>query len=278
MPSEPTNPLHGLTPTPSPEQRVTVRGTVKDGVEAGCVVLVADTGQVYLLLGRKGPLPEGEKVTVPSGREAVRRLVEAREPGAGARLDAYLDSASRAAELAERQFLFNPFTRPASLAASRTSSVGRPSSRAMASGCGSAEVDACGGAPERSVHDRHRALRVGQHMLADRAERLIGEGARARPHHHERRRMAAVHQELAGRHADRLDLDSAHPKLLTTDAVRASDVVITMGCGDACPIYPGKRYLDWDLTDPAGKTLEQIRPIRDDIDRRVHHLLAELTT
>ncbi|MGH3826887.1 MAG: arsenate reductase ArsC, partial [Pseudonocardiaceae bacterium] len=59
--------------------------------------------------------------------------------------------------------------------------------------------------------------------------------------------------------------------------VRAADVVITMGCGDACPSYPGKRYLDWDLTDPAGKTLGQIRPIRDDIDTRVRALLSELT-
>ena len=75
-----------------------------------------------------------------------------------------------------------------------------------------------------------------------------------------------------------IDLDGAHPKLLTTDAVQASDVVITMGCGDTCPIYPGKRYLDWELTDPAGKTLDEIRPIRDDIDRRIRALLTELTT
>ena len=59
-----------------------------------------------------------------------------------------------------------------------------------------------------------------------------------------------------------IDLSHEFPKKLTTDAVQAADVVITMGCGDACPIYPGKRYLDWQLTDPAGKTAEQIRPIR----------------
>jgi protein-tyrosine-phosphatase len=59
--------------------------------------------------------------------------------------------------------------------------------------------------------------------------------------------------------------------------VRAADVVITMGCGDACPVYPGKRYLDWDLTDPAGKTAAEIRPIRDEIDRRVRELISELT-
>jgi len=73
-----------------------------------------------------------------------------------------------------------------------------------------------------------------------------------------------------------LDLSGEYPKPLTDDAVEASDVVITMGCGDACPFYPGKRYLDWDLTDPAGKTSEQIRPIRDEIDKRVRDLLAEL--
>ena len=73
-----------------------------------------------------------------------------------------------------------------------------------------------------------------------------------------------------------LDLSREFPKPLTDDVVRAADVVITMGCGDACPIYPGKRYLDWELTDPAGKGAEEIRPIRDDIDARVRALLAEL--
>ena len=66
------------------------------------------------------------------------------------------------------------------------------------------------------------------------------------------------------------------PKPLTDDAVRAADVVITMGCGDACPIYPGRRYLDWDLEDPVGKPLTAVRGIRDDIDQRVRGLLAEL--
>ncbi|MCE0764400.1 arsenate reductase ArsC [Pseudonocardia kujensis] len=76
-----------------------------------------------------------------------------------------------------------------------------------------------------------------------------------------------------------IGIDIAHevPKKLTTDAVQASDVVITMGCGDTCPVFPGKRYLDWELTDPAGKSAEEIRPIRDEIDRRVRDLLAELT-
>ena len=73
-----------------------------------------------------------------------------------------------------------------------------------------------------------------------------------------------------------LDLSKEFPKPLTTDVVAAADVVITMGCGDACPIYPGKRYLDWNLTDPAGLPAEQVRPIREDIDRRVQGLLDEL--
>ncbi len=67
------------------------------------------------------------------------------------------------------------------------------------------------------------------------------------------------------------------PKPLTDDAVRAADVVVTMGCGDACPVYPGKRYLDWDLEDPVGKPLPAVRGIRDDIERRVRELLDELT-
>ncbi|MGH2594648.1 MAG: arsenate reductase ArsC [Actinomycetota bacterium] len=73
-----------------------------------------------------------------------------------------------------------------------------------------------------------------------------------------------------------LDLSKQFPKPLTTAAVEATDVVVTMGCGDACPVFPGKRYLDWELPDPAGKSLEEIRPIRDEIDRRVHQLLTEL--
>jgi arsenate reductase (thioredoxin) len=73
-----------------------------------------------------------------------------------------------------------------------------------------------------------------------------------------------------------IDLDEEFPKPLTDEVVRAADAVITMGCGDACPIYPGKRYLDWELADPAGQELETVRAIRDDIDTRVQALLAEL--
>jgi arsenate reductase len=73
-----------------------------------------------------------------------------------------------------------------------------------------------------------------------------------------------------------IDISDQHPKVLTTDAVEASDVVITMGCGDACPIFPGKRYLDWELEDPAGKGVESVRPIRDEIEGRIRGLLTEL--
>ena len=73
-----------------------------------------------------------------------------------------------------------------------------------------------------------------------------------------------------------IDMSQAFPKPLTDEVVRAADVVITMGCGDACPIFPGKRYLDWIVDDPAGKTLHQVRPIRDDIEARVRTLLKDL--
>jgi arsenate reductase len=73
-----------------------------------------------------------------------------------------------------------------------------------------------------------------------------------------------------------LDVSKEIPKLLKTVTVQDSDVVITMGCGDACPVFPGKRYLDWELPDPAGLPLEQVRPIRDEIERRVQELLSQL--
>ena len=73
-----------------------------------------------------------------------------------------------------------------------------------------------------------------------------------------------------------VDIIAETPKILTTDAVQSSDVVITMGCGDTCPIFPGKRYEDWELEDPAGKGVDSVRPIRDDIKQRVLTLLDEL--
>ncbi|QFU88395.1 arsenate reductase ArsC [Amycolatopsis sp. YIM 10] len=73
-----------------------------------------------------------------------------------------------------------------------------------------------------------------------------------------------------------LDITAEVPVKLATEDVEASDVVITMGCGDTCPVFPGKRYLDWQLDDPAGRPVDAVRPIRDEIDRRVRTLLAEL--
>jgi len=73
-----------------------------------------------------------------------------------------------------------------------------------------------------------------------------------------------------------IDIAGQQPKILTVDAVREADVVITMGCGDTCPIFPGKRYEDWELTDPAGQPVEVVREVRDDIKARVEALLAEI--
>jgi protein-tyrosine-phosphatase len=106
----------------------------------------------------------------------------------------------------------------------------------------------------------------------------------------EHRAQGAVHVRSAGSDpSDRLnpavveamrevgvDISTEFPKPLTDEVVRAADVVITMGCGDACPVYPGKRYLDWDLQDPAGKPLATVRLIRDEIDERVQALLGNL--
>ena len=75
-----------------------------------------------------------------------------------------------------------------------------------------------------------------------------------------------------------IDITQEYPKPLTDEFARAADVLITMGCGDACPVFPGKRYLDWELADPAGQGVEAVRPIRDEIERRVLALLTELTS
>lgn len=81
---------------------------------------------------------------------------------------------------------------------------------------------------------------------------------------------------IAAMAEDGIDISGGVPQLMTTEQVRDSDVVITMGCGDVCPIFPGKRYEDWELVDPAGKSIDEVRPIRDDIKSRVEKLLAEL--
>jgi protein-tyrosine-phosphatase len=87
----------------------------------------------------------------------------------------------------------------------------------------------------------------------------------------------AVNQAAVQAMAEKgIDISDEIPQPWADEIIRAADVVVTMGCGDACPIFPGKRYVDWELDDPAGKTVEQVRPIRDDLERRVRSLMAEL--
>jgi len=120
------------------------------------------------------------------------------------------------------------------------------------------------------VHNAGRsqmALGFLQHLAGDRA---IGWSGGSEP-------GTEVNPEATAAMAERgIDISREFPKPWTDEVVRAADVVITMGCGDACPLFPGKRYEDWTLDDPAGKTIEEIRPIRDEIERRVRHLLDEL--
>ena len=106
-----------------------------------------------------------------------------------------------------------------------------------------------------------------QHLAGDRVEVLSAGSAPA-----DQVNPAAV----AAMAEDGVDITSGSPKLLTTEAVRESDVVITMGCGDACPIFPGKRYEDWELDDPAGRGVDAVRPIRDEIRARIEALIAEI--
>ena len=106
-----------------------------------------------------------------------------------------------------------------------------------------------------------------QHLAGDRIEVLSAGSAPA-----DQVNPAAV----AAMAEDGVDITAGEPKLLTTEAVQESDVVITMGCGDACPIFPGKRYEDWELDDPAGQGIDAVRPIRDEIRARIEALVADL--
>ena len=120
------------------------------------------------------------------------------------------------------------------------------------------------------VHNAGRS-QMAAALLAHRAEgRVHVRSAGSDPTDQINPAVVAAMQEVG------LDLSQEFPKPLTDESLQAADVVITMGCGDACPIYPGKRYLDWELDDPAGKPIEEVRPIRDEIDRRVQLLLSEL--
>jgi len=107
---------------------------------------------------------------------------------------------------------------------------------------------------ERAAAGKHTALSAG-----------------TAPAEHVHPEVIAVMSELG------IDLSDRKPQLLTTDLAKQADVVVTMGCGDACPYIPGKRYIDWDLPDPKGRPLEEVRAIRDDIARRVDLLLAGLS-
>lgn len=127
--------------------------------------------------------------------------------------------------------------------------------------------------PEILVVCTHNAGRsVAARVLLDHhgAGRLTVRSAGSAPGDHVN---PAIAQVLAERG---LDVSREFPKLLTGEAARAADVIITMGCGDACPVLPGRRYLDWEIADPAGKDVDDVRPIVDEIDRRARVLVAEL--
>jgi arsenate reductase len=117
---------------------------------------------------------------------------------------------------------------------------------------------------ERAAAGRHTA--AGRHATAGKHTAL---SAGTTPAEHVHPEVLAVMQELG------IDLSDRHPKLLTRALAEQADIVVTMGCGDACPYIPGKRYIDWDLPDPKGRRLDEVRAIRDEIDRRVGLLLAD---
>ena len=120
------------------------------------------------------------------------------------------------------------------------------------------------------VHNAGRsqmALGFFRHLAGDRA---IAWSGGSEPAHEINPSAVAAMAEVG------IDISREFPKPWTDEIIREADVVVTMGCGDACPFYPGKRYLDWPLDDPAGKGVEDVRPVRDEIERRVRALLAEL--
>ena len=124
------------------------------------------------------------------------------------------------------------------------------------------------------VHNAGRSQMAAALLAHHGGDRVVVRSAGTAPAETINRAVVDVMAEIG------IDLHAtgAHPKKLTDTAVEASDVVITMGCGDKCPFYPGKRYLDWALDDPAGQGPDAVRPIRDEIDRRVRALLDEILT
>ena len=120
------------------------------------------------------------------------------------------------------------------------------------------------------VHNAGRSQMAAALLNQQAGGRVLVRSAGSEPASSLNPRVVEAMQEVG------IDISQEFPKPLTDDSVRSADVVITMGCGDACPIYPGKRYEDWDLEDPAGKEIESVRRIRDEIDGRVRKLVGEL--
>jgi protein-tyrosine-phosphatase len=120
------------------------------------------------------------------------------------------------------------------------------------------------------VHNAGRSQMAAGLLAKYAGERVVVRSAGSTPADEINPAVVEVMREVG------VDLSREFPKPLSNEAVQAADVVITMGCGDACPVFPGKRYLDWDLRDPSSLPVDEVRPIRDEIDRRVTMLLAEL--
>ncbi|MDN4649465.1 arsenate reductase ArsC [Curtobacterium sp. PsM8] len=120
------------------------------------------------------------------------------------------------------------------------------------------------------VHNAGRSQMAAGFLRAIAGDRVDVFSAGSEPADQVNQVAVAAMQEVG------IDIVGRTPEVLTTDAVRHADVVVTMGCGDACPVFPGKRYEDWELTDPAGLPLEAVRPIRDDVRRRVERLVSTL--
>ena len=120
------------------------------------------------------------------------------------------------------------------------------------------------------VHNAGRSQMAAGLLRKVAGESLTVRSAGSEPAEHLNPRVVEAMREIG------VDISAEFPKPMTGNMVKAADVVITMGCGDACPIYPGKRYEDWELEDPAGQGIDAVRPIRDEIERRVRALLDEL--
>ena len=120
------------------------------------------------------------------------------------------------------------------------------------------------------VHNAGRSQMAAAFARTIGAERVVVHSAGSAPGETLNPAVVAVMLEKG------IDISSEAPRILSNEMAQRADVIVTMGCGDACPVYPGKRYLDWELADPAGQTLEVVRPIRDDIELRVRQLLDEL--